>query len=258
MQDPGIDRAKQASDALRFVRDIRLPRIIRLRAEGARPAFDPAKDQATVVGSEIISFVRGVPAPIRDNIVNCSLLAQLAAKKVTSGQNNSQAWYDVYFDTLTAIGFAVEERGFAQYHQKGNDLEAHKAILKIAATLFGPASTALAVVESTLDAMHSFIDGPWLTIFKRESETATAGRFQVTVVEPARNSGSTLGLMAFELEGNAMLTQILFFKFRSSDVILRHASGKVTIDTEILDVISAELSQKIAAYARSYVAELPL
>ena len=97
-----------------------------------------------------------------------------------------------------------------------------------------------------------------MTVFKRESQTAKAARFQITLVEPTQDGGSMVALMAFELEATATLTQVLFFKFRSSDVILRHASGRVTIDTGVLTSVRPAVAQKIAAYTSSYIADLPI
>ena len=71
----------------------------------------------------------------------------------------------------------------------------------------------LHVIQSTLDAMKSMSDGPWMTVFKRESQTAKAVRFQITLVEPTQDGGLMVALMAFELEATATLTQVLFFKF---------------------------------------------
>jgi hypothetical protein len=39
--------------------------------------FDAARDQAMVVGSEVVSFVQGITAEQRSDIVNSALLAQL-------------------------------------------------------------------------------------------------------------------------------------------------------------------------------------
>src|ERR1700730_18297281 len=64
--------------------------------------------------------------------------------------------------------------------------------------------------------------------------------------------------MAFELEATAALAQALFFKFRSSEVTLRHASGRVTIDGDVLMAVRSAIAEKISAYTRNYIADLPL
>src|SRR5687767_11507866 len=78
--------------------------------------FDKAKDQATVVGSDVVAFVQGLTPEQRQDIVNATMLAQLVAKnKVKEPQTLADvlAWYDEYLNVLDNIGFVVQERDFA-------------------------------------------------------------------------------------------------------------------------------------------------
>ena len=81
-----------------FVAEVRLPRAKRTRDGAAAPIpitdqiFDTAKNQAAVVGSEVVSFVSGVTAERRDAIVNSSLLAQLVAKQKVSDPDRIYDW----------------------------------------------------------------------------------------------------------------------------------------------------------------------
>ena len=167
-------------------------------------------------------------------------------------------WYDCYFDTLTRVGWIVQEKGFVDHKEAGDDFEVDKAILVVATAVLGPAATALAVIKSTLDAMKSMARGRWITIFKRESEAAKVARFQVTLAQPSAGGRSTIALMAFELESRVNLTQVLFFKFRSSDVTLRHASGQVTINLELMAKVRASIAAKVLAYTQDFIDDLPI
>lgn len=253
---------EKIEQAVRFVRSAQLPPIVGALGtrdrEVAESLFDEVKSQAAVVGSDVVSIMEGVAPEIRKDIVNCSLLAQLVANKSASGRESLGDWYKAYFDALTNVGWVVQEQGFADHREAGNVLEANKAILKVATALLGPGTAALALIQTTLDAMKSMSEGPWITIFERESQTQKAARFQVTLVEPEASSGFAVALMAYELEATSELTQVLFFKFRSTDVNLRHASGRVAIDTDVLAAIREPVAQKIAAHSASFIAGLPI
>lgn len=63
--------------------------------------------------------------------------------------------------------------------------------------------------------------------------------------------------MAFGLTARSTLTQVLFFKFQSTDVTLKHRSGKVTIVADVLESVRDAISTKIARFATDHVRSLP-
>ncbi len=247
--------------ARRFVDSLQMPDLPRSRARGFDTVdinFDEVKDQATVVGSDIVSFVQGVTPERREDIVNCSLLAQLAAKKQVGDPERIYDWYNAYFDVLTHIGWSIQDRGFATYSESSQNFQAHEAIMKVAASLLGPTATTLVVIKATLDALKSMSsDSPWITMFNRESQSTKTARFQVSLAEQDGQGQFRVSLMAFGLEAEADLTQVLFFKFRTSEASLKHYSGKVAINTHVLTNVRDLIKQKITAHAADYIMALP-
>ena len=71
--------------AREFLSSVKLPPPTRARGgvEGVREIidFNAQKNQAMIVASDIVSFVKGVSSERRQDIVNASLLAQLVANK---------------------------------------------------------------------------------------------------------------------------------------------------------------------------------
>jgi hypothetical protein len=225
------------------------------------PPLDAAKQQAAVVGGEVIAFVTGVTAEQRADIVNASLLAQLVAKKNVPSATTLAgvtAWYDSYFETLANIGFAVQDQGFAEYHERSDTFQAHAAILDVAALLLGAAPAALALVKTTLEALQKMDErSPWITLFDRESQSANTARFQVGLVEQDATHGLLLSLMAFGLEARLDVTQVLFFKFRTNDVRLQHHSGKVAINAPMLAALRPAIGARLVDFAADYIKRLP-
>jgi hypothetical protein len=253
---------KSIVQARTFLSNVSLPNAPRSALEDATRGpsfdFDAAKNQAAVVGSEVVSFVKGVSPEQRGDIVRSSLLAQLVAKQRVPDGTRIYDWYDAYFDALLNIGWIVQERGFADYSEVSKDFEAHRAILQVATTLLGPGAAALAVVKATLDALKSMsADSPWITLFNRESQTANNARFQISLAEWEGKDTFLVSLMAFGLTAKSTLTQVLFFKFRSSDVSLKHCSGKVTVDSEVLAAVRPEITNMVTGFARTFVRSLP-
>lgn len=256
MPHPSHDRARSYVEALALPE----PRRTRDMAEQAVTpmAFDTARNQAAVVGSDIVSFMSGVTPERRQDIVNSSLLAQLAAKKKVTDPTRVYDWYEAYFDVLMNIGWVVQDKGFAEYHEESQNFSAHEAIMKVAAMLLGPNTAALAVVATTLDALHSMDAGsPWITLFSRESQSADTARFQISLAEQTADGQFLVSLMAFGLKATSSITQVLFFKTTRSAATLRHCSGKVTINVPVLEAVRPAMTAKLAAFANDYVKSLP-
>jgi hypothetical protein len=199
-----------------------------------------------------------VPPADRAFILNCALLAQLAANKQVPSGESVGAWYAAYFDTLTRLGWTAEQQGFSEHTHLSADFETTEAILAVATVLLGGAPSALAIVTSTLNAMKTMSDGRWMTIFKRESQRANVARFQVGVAESKKKGAPTVSLMAFELNAKSTLTQVLFFKYKANEVTLRHASGRVAIDPIFSSTLATAISQKVVEYARDFIAAVPI
>ena len=223
-----------------------------------QPALTGGKPQATVVGSEVLSFAPGVDSPWRQDLVNGSLLAQLVAKKKVPDPNRIFDWYDAYFDTLGRIGWAVQDKSFAVYVESSQNFQAHEAILKVAAGLLGPNAAGLALLSTTLDALKSMdASSPWITVFNRESQSASAAKFQLSVADQAPNGDLKVQLMAFGLEARTQLTQVLFFKGLASQATLRHCSASVGIDTSVVEGVRDALKAKLVGQANEFVKTLP-
>lgn len=250
------------STAREFVDAIELPAVYDLGFESVDDTtvnFDEVKNQATVVASEVISFVKGVSVERRQDITNCALLAQLAADHKVADRNQVFEWYEAYFDVLSHLGWTIQDQGFTAYEEEADGLEAHEAIIKVATVLLGPAPTALSVVTSTLEAMKSMeADNPWITIFDRESRTAQTARFQIALAQEEENGQFLVTIMAFGLKAESTLTQVLFFKIRSDKAKFKHSSSRVTINQIVLDGIREKVRVKLIGRTSGYIDSLDL
>ena len=246
-----------------FVRSAKLPPPPpRLRgaadADTIDEALEAGKAQAAVVGSDLVSFATGVAPQWRQDLINCSLFAQLWAKAEVADPKRIFDWYDAYFGALQQLGWMVQDQGFAVYVETSQNFSAHEAILKVAAGLLMPSASSLALVKTTLDALASMDqDSPFITLFSRESQQASAARFQISLAEQAADGGLTVALMAFGLEAKTTLTQVLFFKSLASQATLRHCSGKVSINTPLLEQLRPDLNEQLKEHARGFIRKLP-
>lgn len=264
--DPAAVQATPKS-ALAFLGKGKLPapprRALGIRALGAEtdaaavPVFDQAKNQSVVSGASVLSFTAGVPEALRATLTNCTLYAQLLARKQVPGPEDSEAWYGAYFDTLSNLGWLVQDAQFSEYNLGNIDTDVHEAIGKVAALLLGGGVAALALVTTALDALKSMdASTPWITLFNRESSEANVAKFQVGLVEQA--DGQTLiSLIAIALMAQKTVVQVLFFKFKKEKASLRQRSSKFSVSTDVLQQIGPKLTQILAAHAMNSIQLIP-
>jgi hypothetical protein len=98
---------------------------------------------------------------------------------------------------------------------------------------------------------------PWLTVFNKEAQHTRAARFQVGLATQEVDGQFFVDLMAFGLEAKASITQVLFFKSKKSEATLQHYSGRVTINTEVLDKVRTAIAQKLVNHSGEYIKKLP-
>jgi hypothetical protein len=248
-----------------FVTNIPLaPPPGRLRTAGTVADTPPVElksveAQSLVVGSGLIVAADQVPEQTRADLVNCTLFAQLAATAAAGESTNVREWYDAYFKTLTALGWAQSDTHFEDYQFKSSGAEAHVAVMKVLAVVLGPGAAALAVVQATFEALQEMQeDSKWLTLFDRQSKTGKSARFQVATAEIDGSGLLQVALVAFDLKAKSNFAQVLFFKFASSSTTLKYAAGRATIYEAALADQRTAIAERLAAYRTSYVAEVKL
>jgi hypothetical protein len=248
-------------DARQFVAKVDLegvPRHGRRYLGAPPPRFvpKPDADQAVVVGSQLQAFSSGVDETTRRALENAMLLAQLVAQKQAADDN--EAWYRTYFDALSNIGLAIEERNFSSSDTRSIQADVQKVVLELAASLLGgPAATAYRMVVATLAALQKLDEGsPAVTIFRRETHRDT-GRFQVSVAEQDAG-GLAVSLMAFSLDASATLTQVLFFKLKAEDARVRHLSAKLAVNDNALAGVAPLIAEKVIEHTDGYVRQLQI
>ena len=249
-----------------FIQGVKLPAApAGTRSRSAAITDTPPLDlkstdaQSLVVGSGLIAAAQNVPKETREDLVNCTLFAQLAASGAVTDPQRIAEWYAAYFKTLTAIGWAQSDTQFEEYDFKSKTAEAHKAIIKVLTVLLGPQAAALLVVQTVLEALQSMNEGsPWITLFDRQSKTGKSARFQVATAQIDPGGLLQVALVGFELVVKASLTQVLFVKYASNSTHLKYAAGKATIYEAALRDQREALAARLVAYRSAYVAQIPL
>ena len=223
------------------------------------PKYESGVEQVVTVGSQISEFAKSVPEGMRVHIDNSFLLAQLAANfEIDENGGGTMEWYDKYIEVLEHAGWVTESRGDTMRKIKGAALKVHKEIIPVLTAALGPAAAAASVVVKVLEGLEAMNKGqPWITLFDRESQRATANQFQISYVEVDADQIPRLTLASFELNASRSVTQVLFFKFSDSSAKLAHFEAKLSINQTVFDAGKGIIAERLASRTAGYLTDVP-
>jgi hypothetical protein len=226
-------------------------------AVDAGAVFDKAKNQAQVVGADVLSFTVGVESDVRQAISDSALLAQLVANKKSPFDQSPRAWFKAYSGVLQNLGWVVQDAGWNDYSTGGTAAEVNEQIIEVMTVLLGPAPAALSIIKTTVSALKAMkSDSSWITIFSRESQKAKIARFQIGLVEKDKNGGFLVSLLACVIEADNTITQVLFFKFKEANAKFTANSAKISINPKTITDIGPAVRDKVKVYIQGYLSSI--
>lgn len=246
---------KSAKAIHEFVMHLDLPasppgsRLETTRAGTPRPQFTD-KRELVAVGPQLAEFSDAVSAELRPLISNSMLLAQLAANKATGQAGTVFDWHKKYRDVLSNIGWQAHGSEEQVQEVSNKDLGVHKAIIPVLTAMLGPAVAATSLVISVLEGLQQMDESsPWIKLFDQSSQHATGAKFQISYVDADEHGEPAISLLAFSVQAERTITQVLFFKFSSQKAELRKSTSKLA--TTALRLNSDKRSSKIGCRASS-------
>lgn len=212
------------------------------------PAFTAAH-QAVTVGSQMAEFSGAVPQSIRPAISNALLLGQLAADKATAANPDPVAFFGAFNSVMKKIGWQVTSSELNEQTISDKNAELHKAIIPVVTAIFGPGAAAGSIIIAVLKGLESMDqDAPWITVFEQKSNKVKAANFGLSFVDGGAGGGATLKTAYFALQASDNLTQVLFFKFASSDATMKSGQCQMSLSPQTIAASGDALQQKVGPF----------
>jgi hypothetical protein len=249
-----------------YIESLELPeaRSLDTAMEAALPSLPEYKTgipQVITVGSQIAEFAANVPAELRPDIANSFLLAQLAADRwVATHPSSEKTWYNSYLGIMKNCGWVVEGDESSLKTVSGSGAKVHQEIVGVLSAALGPAVGAASLIMSVLNGLKAMEkDQPFFTIFDQASQRAEARLFQISFVGVGENGKAPrIKLAAYNLQASASATQLLFFKFASSDARLRSFSSDLSINAAIFESVRQAILDKVKDRVAGNVAAIEI
>ncbi len=221
------------------------------RAEEA--GVPPAAPGAVDAGA-VLSFVDGVPAAQREDVLNSVQLAQRAATGAFDRCTQVEQWYGKFTEVLQRVGWVTEQFAFVKHEQGAGDLRMDRSALAILAAV--ASQGALGVLTQSISALEKLAgDSHEISMFERNATVETSGNFQLGAVELGKAGNLSMALGAFYYRANDHRTKVLFATWGARDIEFWTGAQKMTLNAPFYGDARDAVRRKLGDPA-AYVAGL--
>lgn len=218
---------------------------------------DPAKPSGFVNSGSLVSFVAGVSPQNQADVLNSTLLAQLAANKKFDREKNTTDWYAYYRNVLENVGWVVQAFQFDKYNVGGASVTVDKIVLDVLAAI--ATGNDLAVITTTLNAVKNLSksNDNRIVLFDHASHGASNGNFQIS---SCAESGGQVAMKigAFYFSSNQNVERFLWFNFSSSNSTIYKGAQDMTLNGKVFEQARTTVVTKLGDNAKNFVANLDI
>lgn len=208
------------------------------------------------VGS-LVSFVDGLDAQSKDDVLDSLQLAQRAANAACDRFADVRGWYEKYLEVLNQVGWVTEQFAFVERGQTEGDVRMDQAALAVI-TAFATQNQ-LAILKEAVTALGSLAssDGT-ISLFNQMSAREGLGNFQMGSAQRANNGAVGLAMGAFHFQAIDKTDKILFFKRTTKALRVWSAAQRMTLDTRTYAGDRDQIRQRLGEQRKRAIAAIKL
>lgn len=214
------------------------------------------KSEAEVDAGSLTSFTSELQGQQKEDVLNSTLLAQLAANKRYNRFDDTENWYKFYTDVMGQIGWVMQSLAFNQYKSSQASFKISDVVLQLLSALIGDEPELLAVVKETLDSLASSADG--LTLFSSCSCSAKQGNFQILPCTVDKSNQVSVGFIGFYFTASQVAKNYFFFSYANQDISLFKSAQVFTLNESIYSQVREEVKKKLGNKAKDFIHNLPI
>lgn len=260
----GLDSKDLAVDPVEFVRSLELakptytlPDWLQNRTLAKLGTPPDNKKEGFVVGGAISAFTENVKGLSKQDILDATLLAQLASDRKYDREMDTVNWYSYYKYVLGNIGFVIESFSFQKYQASGGTLSMDKVVLEILAAIATGGESL--VITETLNALRGLSDSDnRIRLFSQQSSSSKSGNFQVYPCDQSPTGEVSMAMGAFYFNADHHEVSFLFFNWGSSKASIYKGAQKTVLNQNVYSRVRSDVSAKLGDNAVNLVASISL
>ncbi|MCF2518541.1 hypothetical protein [Dyadobacter sp. CY351] len=214
------------------------------------------EEQAFFSARSLVSFTSEVSAELRDDVLQSTLLAQLAANYQFPENSNIMKWFETFSEVLTKIGWLIEGSDYQIYRAKESSIEVDTVLLEILAAAFG--STYISILKKSLEAIKNMgTEDRKIKAFEKNVQSLSKSGFQIAL---ATDVGGIVSLQigAFVLNSAHQLSRVIFVKTEKDTTTLDYMSKKATLSPSAYSVVRSKVAEQLQDKLLLNIAEIKI
>jgi len=231
---------------LRYIRGVQLPPPHKLSR------IDPVEigdDTDGAVGaSSLVSFVGDLSVENKQDVMNSTLFAELAANNLFDRKTQLNQWYARYLEVLNIVGWLTsgyQSSSIEDARSKGSVDNVVFAIL--GAVLSG---SELELFKQTVEGMKNSERGT--TIFDKSSYGTTLNDFRLGVCVEDRGN-VIFQVFYFDYATSGTITNVLWFQFTSDRVTFNEGRQRMELNVQLYDQVRDTVLQRLGQNAKDEI-----
>ena len=247
------------TDRLEFIAALEIPgtapRLLRQNPPDQPDNPGPSADSAVVAGDSLLSFVAGLTCQAREDVLNSTLLMQLAANKRFDKAIQREEWFNVYVDGLGKLGWTLSHNELLRFHPSQQSFSMNDVIIDIIEGVAG-GSTFSPIARRTLESLRKQPHA--LELFMNHSNSGNVGTFQILPCSQNCAGDVTMLMNCVQLIRNVSSNSFLFINFQNNDVRIFRSSQTAVLNVQAYGQVRNAVIEKLGRNASQFVANLNL
>lgn len=203
-----------------------------------------SKEQGFVVAGSLVSFVGNIGTQEREDVINSTLLAQLAADKKFDRKKQTEEWYGYYVKVLSELGWVLRDFSFKKYKSSEETMNISTAILDVLHANVNQKE--ITGVKKTIHSLQRAENEPWWVIFSNRSSGPSAdGNLQVLLCKVDSTSQVAMSIGCFCFSAETIEKQWLWYDYISANMSLHWSTQTSTLNMTFYNQIRDEVIKKL-------------
>ncbi|KAI0706879.1 hypothetical protein C8T65DRAFT_651203 [Cerioporus squamosus] len=226
--------------------------------QGHGVVYSNDQDSAYVAAGSCLAFrvFGSLPAKMKDDVLNTTLLAQLAANKQHDRQNEPTAWYDYYKYVLKSAGWVFGDFNLVHLSDANSYLTVDNLLLKLATEDFS--GEELALYTKMIEALKQAKNESARKLFDLSSKSSNKANFQAGVASNPIQGMTIMTLGTYYYSAEKNIDTVLFFNFGSQKIDFYGGSMRMVLDDDMYSQLRETVLDKLGAYANGLIIEIEL